>query len=135
MNNPYQSPSIESDKPSAIGAMRFLRVTAWLYPAILVAAFYATWLVAWLFLGHMPRPSLDDPKSISILVDVPYTLTGLLLVAFPAAAIAGGVMQLSIPQSSWIRRLLGCSFYVAIWISAISFLRWDPLQVGTWFMD
>ena len=83
----------------------------------------------------MPRPSLDDPKSISVLVDVPYILTGLIFVAFPAAAIAGALMLLSIPQHSWVRRLFGCSLYVVIWVAAISFLRWDPLQVGTWFMD
>jgi len=135
MNNPYQSPSVESDKPLAIGAMCFLRVTIWLYPGLLVAACYATWLVAWMVLGHMPRPWVDDPKSISILVDVPYMLVGLLLVAFPAAAIAGAVMLLSIPQRSWVRRLFGCSLYIVIWIAVILFLCWDPLEVGTWLMD
>lgn len=71
MNNPYQSPSIaiesaeiesaEIDKPLTRGAVRLLRAVVWLYPVILIAAFYATWLVAWFVLGHMPRPSLDDP--------------------------------------------------------------------------
>ena len=145
MNNPYQSPARVSDKPSvdkpsgerpaAMGVVWLLHVAAWLYPAILVSAFYGTWLVAWLSLGHMPRPSLDDPKSISVLVDVPYMVTGLLLVAFPAAALAGAVVLLSSPRHSWVQRILGCSIYVVVWIFAISFLRWDPLEVGTWFMD
>ena len=56
-----------------------------LYPLILVASLYATWFMAWAELGHRPVPSLDDPKSISRVVDVPYFASGALLVGMFAA--------------------------------------------------
>lgn len=70
-----------------------------------------------------------------MLVDVFYTLAGLILVGFPAAAIVGTVTLLSIPRHSWVRRGLSFSLYSAIWVFAISFLSWDPLRVGEWFFD
>ena len=146
MANPYESPSAAAENlcesPSA-GTQNLLaaRVIWWIalvasfYPALLVAAFYGTWLIAWLVLGHMPRPSLDDPKSISIAVDIPYVFAGSLLVGFPAAAILGVVLQLSITQRSWLRRVLWSAVLVIVWVSTIAFLRWDPLLVGEWYMD
>lgn len=112
-----------------------LRVMLWLYPTIPVTALYGTWLIAGLVLGHMPRPSIDDPKHISLLVTVPYVLTGILLVTYPAAAIIGAAMQLSLPHHSWIQRLLSCTTNVIVWIAVVMVLRWDPLHVATWYLD
>ena len=50
---------------------RRLRVAVWvssLYPFLILASFYATWLTAWWILGHRPRPSFDDPKLIGSVV-------------------------------------------------------------------
>jgi hypothetical protein len=44
---------------------------------------YATWFTAWAVLGHRPRSSLDDPKFISPLVEVPYLATFLLGLTAP----------------------------------------------------
>ena len=55
-----------------------LRAAAWvssLYPLLILASLYATWFTAWAVLGHSPRMSLDDPKFISPIVDVPLTTT------------------------------------------------------------
>lgn len=112
-----------------------LNLAAWSYPVVLIASFYATWFVAWFALGHMPRPSLDDPKSISILVDFPYVLTGILLVAFPGAAIVGIAFQLFAPNRTWPKRLIGCALLVTLWAAALLMLRWDPMHVGDWYMD
>jgi hypothetical protein len=57
---------------------RRLRAAAWvcsLYPLFIIGSLYATWLAAWCVLGHQPRVSLDDPKYISPIVDVPFALT------------------------------------------------------------
>ncbi len=35
-----------------------------LQPVIVLLYLYATWATAWCVLGHLPRPSLDDPKYI-----------------------------------------------------------------------
>ena len=62
------------------------RAAAWtgaLYPLLWLASLYATWFTAWLVLGHRPRSSLDDPKFISPLVEVPYIATFLCLVGSP----------------------------------------------------
>ena len=153
MPNPYEPPSIACNsiktdephggvqQPQAIQNLLVGRVTRWLslilffYPTVLVAALYGTWLVAWLVLGHMPRPSIDDPKYISVTVDVAYVFAGLLLVGFPAAAIIGIAMQLSVAQRSWLRRLFCSAVLIVVWGFAIAFLRWDPLLVMEWYMD
>ena len=135
MANPYESASEATKKLLALRASWWFGVFAWFYPALLVAAFYGTWLIAWSVLRHVPRPSLDDPKYISIAVDIPYVIAGLLLVGFPAAAIAGVVMQLSNSQRSCARRFLWCVILVLIWVATIAFLRWDPMLVAEWYMD
>lgn len=151
MANPYESPYVgdvnfdteerhpkqplPGQNPLAARAIWWLALIAWFYPAFLLAAIYGTWLMAWLVLGHMPRPSLDDPKYISIAVGIPYVLAGLLIVGFPAAAVAGVVLQLFVAQRSWLRRFLWSTTSVVIWISIIALLRWDPLLVGQWYMD
>src|SRR5204862_8268518 len=69
--------------------MRTLRAYALAYPVALPLAFLCTWLAGRLMLGHWPRPSLDDPKSIGFLVDIPYTITGVLLMfGLPVFAVA-----------------------------------------------
>ncbi len=57
------------------------------YPLVLLASLYLTWFAGWVALGHPPRPSLDDPKYIGLLVDVPYTITMVLLVWAPGAMV------------------------------------------------
>lgn len=152
-HNPYQSPSeVDSDRktfngrtheqlstqsqPSRSEALAArAQILAWCYPLLALASLYGTWLIAWLVLGHMPRPSLDDPKSISSLVDVAHTVTTVLLIGFPVAAIAGIALQLVQPRVSWSTRVLCCGAMILLWLATIAFLRWDPFQVGTWYMD
>ena len=62
---------------------------AYAYPVLMLASLYTTWFAAWAVLGHPPRPSLDDPKYISTLVDIPYVLTMLLIIAMPGAMVLG----------------------------------------------
>ncbi len=61
---------------------RRLRAAVWvtsLYPFLILACFYATWLTAWWILGHRPRPSLDDPQMISPVVLVVGSAPSILL--------------------------------------------------------
>ncbi len=125
-------------KPGLSKCWLVLTVATWLYPVVLIASFYATWVIAWGMLGHMPRPSLDDPKYISGWVVVPHDITTLLMIAFPGA-LAGGVFW---TVWSGVQRKLrnlttasALTLLITLWIAAITFLRVDPLRVGDWFMD
>ena len=64
--------------PAAIAPPgRRLEAASWacsLQPAVVLSYLYATWVTAWCVLGHCPRPSLDDPKYISPVVEVPFVM-------------------------------------------------------------
>ena len=67
-----------------------------LYPLMLPLCLLATWLMAWLTLGHPPRSSLDDPKYISPLVDVPYLMSCLSMLVWPIS-ISGWLFFVTFP--------------------------------------
>ena len=62
---------------------KMLLVVAWIYPLLPLIGLYVTWLTAWWMLGHRPRSSIDDPKSIGGPVDFAYMATALLLMSRP----------------------------------------------------
>ncbi len=134
MVNPYESFPNATLPPERV-APRLLDLLAWFYPGLLILSLYGTWLMAWLTLGHMPRPSLDDPKRIGLGVDIAYLLAGLLLIGFPAAALLGVASQFFGTHRSWTKRILLGILLALTWVIVIMFLRWDPLLVGTWYMD
>jgi hypothetical protein len=110
-----------------------------LYPLILVGALYATWFTAWAILGHRPVPSLDDPRSISRAVDVPYfVFFPLLLGMFPALGLHVAVVIVLMVADLRKRRARGAALALVaatLWAGAILFLRADPWRVGEWYMD
>ena len=114
------------------------------HPVLMLASLYATWLAAWVVLGHRPRPSLDDPKSIALLVDGFYILTCLLLAgALPAAGsclgfiFADGIRQAlrsgPPPRFGWLVALVVTA--VALWFGGYVLLQADPAGVFYWFID
>lgn len=132
--NPYQSPTTDSDSGSRSRAT-MLELVGWFYPLLLLGSFYGTWLVAWINLGQMPRPSLDDPKSIGISVDIAYLITVLLLVGFPVAAVIGVGIQLSAVNRPLQLRLGLALLIFLIWVGVLLLIRWDPFLVSDWFFD
>jgi hypothetical protein len=113
-------------------------VACWSFPALLVGSLYATWLLAGSVLGHRPRANLDDPTSISALVNLLYCQTCILVVLLPGAVL-GGVAALF---WEWLdRRVRPAGVAVrgvllaATYAGAIALLRWDPLSVSKWFID
>lgn len=108
------------------------------YPVVLLLAFFGTWLAARASLGHWPRASLDDPKSIGAWVDIPYTITGLLLIlglpAFTIAVLA--LLYRAYCDEALRKRLLIVSaLSIVCMVATILVLRWDPLGVVAWYMD
>jgi hypothetical protein len=89
-------------------------------------------------LGHWPRPSLDDPKFIRAWVDVPYAITGfLLVVGLPAFTVAVfGLLYRAYSDETRRRTLLFVSaLSIVCMVATILILRWDPLGVVAWYMD
>jgi hypothetical protein len=107
------------------------------YPLFLLSSIYATWLTAFVSLGRIPRPSLDDPKSINVFVSAFLILTGSLYLLMPVSFV-GFIIALIIrkrrdfidrhPVASWA--LLGGSWGILIAVLAI-----DPGRVLYWMMD
>ncbi|MFT4538671.1 MAG: hypothetical protein ACI841_001531 [Planctomycetota bacterium] len=140
------APTSPAQQVIAAGRYRQLeRILVWGiygYPAILITSLYSTWLAGWVALGHMPRPSLDDPKYISLLVDIPYVLTmGLFMVA-PGALILGLCLTpiMVIPRSlnryrgGWAA-VITLLVLVLMWGATFLFLRADPWDVLNWYGD
>jgi hypothetical protein len=127
---------------------RRLGVAAWvcsLYPLLLLSSLYATWFTAWCILGYRPRETLDDPKYISPLVDVPFISTGMLMLGLPftlllcvplmLAHIAQIVSQRRIRPREGAAQLL---IPLILWLSFIVISRWEPFGVSYligWYID
>ena len=148
--NPYRSPRAmaiggtgELDSLFSGGFSNRTHVAIWLglilYPLWLLSSFYITWLVAWIQLGHPPRPSLDDPRSIGILTDVFYFGSGMLLLLTPALALAGLMASFSFPigktrSKRVFFRLVLALLYGLLCTLVIITLRTDPGNViQCWF--
>lgn len=149
-SNPYQPPVISTDPntPSISLPRRILHgyglgiwSIAYFYPLWLLGSFYFTWLIAWIELGHPPRPSLDDPALIGGMTSIAYFLPGVLLLLSPVLAPVGLVSSLFYPFSlqsvrsrlPWIGMLTG--FYVILCVMSFLILRSDPWRVVEWWFD
>ena len=107
-----------------------------------LASLYLTWIAAWVTLGRRPQSSVDDPKHIGGLVDLPYIMTALLIGTMPMvmliACIAGAFVTVW-----WVRRRGGGIFVstaavlalVGLYVGCVVLLLWDPLRVMNWYMD
>lgn len=126
--------------PQTNPVFRVIALIAYLFPVWLLGSLYATWFIAWIQLGHPPRPMLDDPKSIGGFVQVPYIIFGMLLMLFPLLAPLGLMSSLWIPQSenrsnSSTLKLALAFTYVVVGTLAFMMLRYDPGSVVEWWFD
>jgi len=123
-----------------------VRATIWVclvYPWLPLASLYLTWVAAWIALGHPPRPSLDDPKSISDLVSLLHNLTWTLLFSILPGLIAcallivwGIVLALKEGGKDHASRVSKLVLIPGLaWGFAYAFLRLDPGGVFNWFAD
>ena len=134
----YSRPTT-SRRPGRPGVLLVLLVG---YPVAMLACLYATWLVAWVSLGHRPIPSLNDPKSINAAVSGCHLVTGLLLMfSLPMLLLnIGGVIVAAAWRVYTVRRIdLMAALFVAgpvlSWAATVVVLRADPGRVLYWFMD
>jgi hypothetical protein len=114
-----------------------LEAASWassLQPAVVLFYLYATWATAWCVLGHRPRPSLDDPKFISPVVEVPYVMFGFsIMLGWMICACTGLLLSaVCLVRRRNIRPLLALPF---AWLAGYLALVLDPLGVLYWYMD
>ena len=137
MSNPYQTPNTSAVTPGRVEITRprWLDWLSWGVALIPAASVYFSWFVAWLALGHPPRPLLDDPKHISTAVSTVYFISGLLLLSLPVLVIAGPIVQLVVAGRSLLIRVTYAviSFFVSV--GTIFLLRLDPYDVVYWYFD
>jgi hypothetical protein len=130
------------------GPGRRLGTAAWatsLFPLLLPLSLYATWFTAWAVLGHRPRSSLDDPKSISPIVEVPYAATGLCLMSVMLSwAVSILLMMAHVAESISRRHILPLKVAalllapILVWGSVFAFLYLGLLgadHIIEWYMD
>ena len=124
--------------PAAIAPPgRRLEAASWassLQQAVMLLYLYATWATAWCVLGHCPRPSLDDPKYISPVVEVPYVMFAFSIFFGWIICICTGLLLTTAccVRRSNFRPLLALPFARLV---GYFILFWDPLGVFYWYMD
>lgn len=133
MSHPLDYEAASARTPSR--AVAFIAYLLALYPLVVLALLYGEWLLAWWMLGHPPRPSLDDPKSIAVASQM-HLLTALALMSLlPAgwgAVVATVVDALSqrLPRRSLLIR---AACLLAPWMGTFILLRSDPGRVLYWW--
>ncbi len=127
----------------SVSTTRF-KIALWLFAYLnqvwLVASFYVTWLIAWMQLGHFPRPNLDDPKSIGGLIDIAYPVSGLLILVMTAMVPLGLAASFYCPvwkplSKRYAFRGLLVVLYIALGAFAWTLLCEDPGRVVEWWAD
>ncbi len=142
--NPYQPCSTfvrdEGPSPKARLQNRLLWGFAYLYPIYALVAFYGTWLVAWATLGHMPRPSLDDPKSIGVVIRIVYFVSMIPLSSGSVLGPLGLIASFFLPLNKNVKRRVAMRcllavIYIAGCFITLQILWADPYQVVKWHAD
>lgn len=141
--NPYEaSPIDDRQEVSEATGGRGLAIAwslAFFYPLIAVAFVYLYWGLAWVLLGHRPRPSVDDPKDIGVAIDFVYNIGILLVVLLPPMSVGSLVCAILCPIRSLRERRFG-RLMLAIANAFIFYCVWklvkfDPGHVFEWFFD
>ena len=112
-----------------------MHAAAFLYPFLLVAAFYVPWLLAWAALGHPPRASWDDPaETVGPIYWACASVVPLMPLA-ALAAVASVVCRFAMHTRSRVTAVLWAALIPGLWLIAMGLLRWDPLGVSYWWWD
>ena len=142
--NPYQStvvaPGDNAEPLTVAHRARLIWLFAYLYPVLVLSAFYGTWLCAWTGLGHMPRPNLDDPKSIHGITQIVHFVPAILIMAMPVFAPMGFVASFFLPRNQkngWTPgiRVMLALLYVATCFIVLKILWADPGRAVEWYFD
>lgn len=137
MNNPYETPNaavVSSVQTETMGP-RWIDWLFWVLASTPALVIYFTWIVAWICLGHPPRPLLDDPKHIGPIVSAVYLVSMLSFPLFPMGAFVGPIIQIAAGDRKHSVRVVYAGISAFIGVLTVLLLRWDPLRVVYWYMD
>jgi hypothetical protein len=127
-------------RPSTRESSRTLRrmaIASLLWPALVVVLLYGEWLLATWSLGHLPRPSADDPKNIAGSNLVHFFTLAAILGAIPAALLAPvlSAIEIFVNRPTIARALVRVVAVIASWAVLAMLFKWDPGRVLYWWMD
>lgn len=112
-----------------------LRTLPAFFPLLLLGSIYGSWFLAWVVLGHAPRPSLDDPKET---LGVIYLASVLVVAIAPFGFTAGFccAANLVLEGGRWRFNQLSLPLaFICFWAGSIFLLRSDPWNAVNWWMD
>ena len=118
-------------------ALRRVAFLSLLLPLIVLASLYGEWLLATWSLGHVPRPSLDDPKDIAGSSWM-HIITGLAIMgAVPAGLLEFvlNVVEIAVNRPTLVRGVARMAVVIVSWVALFVLLRWDPGAVLYWWFD
>lgn len=114
-------------------------LVAFFYPVLVALSVYVSWLVAWICLGHKPRPSLDDPSRIGGAMDLAYFVSALAFISAPVMIPLCFFSSFGCPLRLSKKPPLQCLFqaliYIALCGAFIATVRNDPGDVFNWWFD
>jgi hypothetical protein len=108
------------------------------YPWAWLGSVYAVWAIAGLVIGRWPRPLLDDPKTLGGWVNLPHTVSVLILaLAMPAlgTSVAAALTLGFSRKMKWSAAFSWLSALLLSWTLAVGLARLDPGRVIAWFVD
>ena len=131
----YAPPSVrEPSRLLGFGANATL-----VYPLVFLACLYGQWFLSWYVLGHVPRPSLDDPKYIDGASWMhPVTSVALMgLLPSAGAGLALNGLHVVLNRPGLPRTALRMLCLLGLWAGTVVLLRWDAktYQVVEWWTD
>jgi hypothetical protein len=141
--NPYTSPSVASVPPVETRQLRRGALARWLLlyfsPVIGIASIYVAWLLAWISLGHPPRPMIDDPASIGGAMTMVYWATMLTttcgMCLAPICTVTSFFCPIRFLRNDVVQGVILTMLYVAICTATVLFVRLDPGRVIEWWTD
>lgn len=121
----------------SIKTFRRVAIVSLLWPALVVVLLYGEWLLATWSLGHVPRPSLDDPMEVAGSSWMHMITTLAILGAVPAAVLALVVntIAMELHRPTVLRGLVRLATVMTSWAVLVVLVRWDPGAVLLWWLD
>jgi hypothetical protein len=112
-------------------------VASLLWPVLVVTLLYGEWLLATWSLGHVPRPSIDDPMDIAGSRWMHIVTTLAVLGAVPAAfaALVLNTIAMELHRPTALRGILRLAAVMTSWAVLVAVVYWDPGKILFWWLD
>lgn len=117
--------------------LRRFAVASLLWPVLVAVLLYGEWLFATWSLGHVPRPSVNDPMDIPGSRWMHIFTTLAILGAVPAAltALVLNTIAMELHKPNVLHGLIRLAAVMVSWSVLVALVRWDPGSVLLWWLD